>query len=405
MRKLLQVSIEVNANSVGKIAEQIGEAAINKGWESYITYARDNNPSKSHVIKVGSRLGIYWHVMMTRFFDRHCLYSTHATKELIKKIKEIDPDVIHLHHIHGYFLDMVVLFDYLKNVGKPVVWTFHDCWSFTGHCAYPNLGNCEKWITGCHECPMLREYPKSIWRDRSKKNWELKKELFTTVDNMTIVPVSDWMKGLVEQSFLKECNIRRIYNGVDINTFVPSDSKSVVYKRYNIPAGCKIVLGAASTWEPRKGLPDFIDISSKLPSDVKIVLVGLSDNQLKELPLNMVGIKRTYNVQQMAELYAAADVFANPTYGDTFPTTNLEALACGTPVVTYRTGGSTEAVDAETGVVVEQGDKQGLLNSLMCILETWDMTETGNRCRQRAELLYDKRKNFNEYVALYDSLI
>lgn len=405
MRKLLQVSIEVNANSVGKIAEQIGEAAINKGWESYITYARDNNPSKSHVIKVGSRLGIYWHVMMTRFFDRHCLHSTHATKELIKKIKEIDPDVIHLHHIHGYFLDMVVLFDYLKNVGKPVVWTFHDCWSFTGHCAYPNLGNCEKWITGCHECPMLREYPKSIWRDRSKKNWELKKELFTTVDNMIIVPVSDWMKGLVEQSFLKGCNIRRIYNGVDINTFAPSDSKSVVYKRYNIPAGCKIVLGAASTWEPRKGLPDFIDISSKLPSDVKIVLVGLSDNQLKELPLNMVGIKRTYNVQQMAELYAAADVFANPTYGDTFPTTNLEALACGTPVVTYRTGGSTEAVDAETGIVVEQGDKQGLLNSLMCILETWDMTETGDRCRQRAELLYDKRKNFNEYVALYDSLI
>lgn len=405
MPKVFQISIEVNANSVGKIAEQVGEAAINSGWESYITYARDHKPSKSHVIKIGTSTDLYWHGIMTRLFDRHCLHSTGATKRLVHQIEEIHPDVIHLHHIHGYFLDMVVLFDYLKKVKKPVVWTFHDCWSFTGHCAYPNLSDCERWMTGCHHCPQKKEYPSSIWVDRSRKNWEQKKDLFNSIENLTIIPVSDWMKDLVEQSFLKCNHIHRIYNGIDLNVFYPQDNKKIVYNRYRIPIENKIVLGAASTWDPRKGLTDFIELSSKLPSNISIVLVGLNDEQLKNLPPIVIGVKRTYSVQEMAELYSAADVFVNPTYGDTFPTTNLEALACGTPVITYKTGGSPEAVDEETGIVVSQGDKVGLEESILTVLESWDLATVSEKCRKRAEKLYDKKKNFAEYVELYDYLI
>lgn len=405
MLKVLQISIEVNANSVGKIAEQIGEAVIDRGWESYITYARDHKPSKSHVIKIGNNIDLYWHGIMTRLFDRHCLHSTVATKKLVRQIEEINPDVIHLHHIHGYFLDMVVLFDYLKKANKPVVWTFHDCWSFTGHCPYPNLANCNKWKTGCNHCPQKKEYPGSIWIDRSRKNWEEKKELYNSIENLTIVPVSDWMKELVEQSFLKGNHIHRIYNGIDLNVFSPQDSKETVYDKYGIPKENKILLGAASTWDSRKGLTDFIELSSKLPTNISIVLVGLNEEQLNNLPSNVIGIKRTYNVQEMAELYSATDVFVNPTYGDTFPTTNLEALACGTPVVTYKTGGSPEAVDEETGIVVKQGDKYGLKEAILTILETWDLEEVTGKCRSRAKKLYDKKGNFSEYVDLYESLI
>lgn len=405
MCKLLQISIEVNANSVGKIAEQIGENAINSGWKSYITYARDHRPSKSHVIKIGNNADLYWHGVMTRLFDRHCLHSTAATKKLVQNIEEINPDVIQLHHVHGYFLNMVVLFEYLKIAQKPVVWTFHDCWSFTGHCAYPNLADCNKWMTECNHCPQKKEYPGSLWVDRSRKNWEEKKELFNSVENLTIVPVSDWMKELVERSFLKNNHIQRIYNGIDLNVFALQESKASVCQRYSIPERNKILLGAASTWDARKGLTDFLELSAKLPANISIVLVGLNDEQLKELPENVIGIKRTYNVQEMAELYAAADVFVNPTYADTFPTTNLEALACGTPVVTYKTGGSPEAVDEETGIVVEQGDNVGLEAAILTIIDTWDLVAVAEKCRKRAENLYDKKKNFAEYIRLYETLL
>lgn len=406
MHTLFQISIEVNINSVGKIAEQIGEAAIKKGWDSYITCCRNGcRPSKSKTIKIGNWLDVYWHGFMTRLFDRHCLHSTRATKKLIKQIESINPDVIHLHHIHGYFLNMKVLFDYLNKANKPVVWTFHDCWSFTGHCAYPNLADCNKWMTGCNHCPQKKEYPGSIWIDRSRKNWEEKKDFFNLIENLTIVPVSDWMKGLVEQSFLKGNQIHRIYNGIDLNVFSPQDSKNAVYERYGIPVKNKIILGAASTWDARKGLTDFLELAAELPANISIVLVGLNDEQLKDLPANLIGIKRTYNVQEMAELYAAADVFANPTYADTFPTTNLEALACGTPVVTYKTGGSPEAVDKETGIVVEQGDNVGLKAAILTIIDTWDLVAVTDKCRKRAEKYFDKKKNFAEYVNLYEQLI
>ncbi len=399
MPKLFQISIEANINSVGKIAEQIGETAMTNGWGSYITYSRSFLPSKSTLVKIGNRADIYWHVLMTRIFDRHCLHSTRATKILIKQINDIKPDIIHLHHIHGYYINMAVLFEYLKISNIPIVWTFHDCWAFTGHCTHP--GDCNKWKTGCNDCVNRDKYPASLFVDRSRISWLQKKQLFTSIDSMTIVTPSNWIANLAKQSFFCKYPIRVLPNGIDLDVFFPKRNVEEVQHRYNIPYDKKIILGVASTWSKSKGLDDFIEISKMLSKEYQIVLVGLNDEQLKNLPTNIIGITRTYDVNELATLYSLANVFINPTYADTFPTTNLEALACGTPVITYNTGGSPEAVDSETGIVVEQGEISGVIKAVKSMVNQ----DFAIRCRQRALNLYDKRKNFNEYISIYNNML
>lgn len=406
MAVLLQISIEVNSGSVGRIAEQIGEAAIKRGWDSYITYARNYLPSASKTIKIGSKLDVYWHGIMTRIFDSHCLHSTKATKQLVEQIKEIKPDVILLHHIHGYFLNMRVLFNYLSSLNIPMVWVFHDCWSFTGHCAYFDSVGCDKWRTGCYGCPAKKDYPSSMLVDRSRRNYAEKKVLFNSLKNLTIVPVSEWMASLVKESFLGKHRIHTITNGININSFTPRDAKTNIATRQqlNILPDNKMILGVASPWGERKGLGDFIKLSTAIPKDWKIVLVGLNDKQIASLPKNIIGLQRTENVQQLADIYAAADVFVNPTYADTYPTTNLEAISCGTPVITYRTGGSPESVNENTGVIVEQGDLDGISNAISILCEQ-DRDELCNKCRNYAEANFDRQYKFACYINLFEKLL
>ena len=403
---LFQISIEVNSGSVGRIAEQIGQRAMVCGWESYITYARNHLESKSKVIKIGSKLDIYWHGLITRLFDRHCLSSTRATKKLIKQIKEIRPDIIQLHHIHGYFLDMRILFQYLSSVNIPVVWVFHDCWAITGHCAHFDYINCFKWQKQCKFCPQKRVYPGSYLLDRSFENYILKRELFTSVLNMTVIPVSRWLGGIVKQSFLREYPVEVIQNGIDIDIFSPQSLQEVnrMRQKYNLKEQMSILLGVASTWERRKGLNDFIELSRIIPSNWKIVLVGLKKQQIKLLPPNILGIERTENVQQLAILYSLATVFINPTWEDTFPTTNLEALACGTPVITYNTGGSVESVAETVGFIVEKGDVEGIKERVQEILKE-GKDKYRVECRDRAVKLYNKNERFEDYIRLYNRLL
>lgn len=403
MPKLLQISIEVNSGSVGRIAEQIGEQAMLHGWESYITYARNNLPSSSHTIKIGSKWDVYLHGVMTRIFDNHALSSTCATRNLIKNIKAIKPDIIQLHHIHGYFLNMKLLFDYLSKADIPVTWVFHDCWSVTGHCAHFDYVHCNKWKTECDNCILKRSYPASWVFDRSKKNYILKKQLFNTVKNLTIIPVSFWMETIVRQSYLKKHRIKVIQNGIDTDIFTPQRNTDTVRKKYNIGQRT-MLLGVASTWERRKGLEDFRELQTKIDLDTVIVLVGLNRKQISKLSEGIIGISRTENVQQLAELYSAADVFLNLTWEDTFPTTNLESLACGTPVITYRTGGSVESVTPNTGFIVEQGDLDGVWQSVKFISENGKEFYSEN-CRKRAEKLYNKKDRFEEYIQLYSELL
>ncbi|WP_449401095.1 glycosyltransferase [Chryseobacterium wanjuense] len=369
--------------------------------ESYIAYGRENLPSKSSVFPIGTKFDVIKHVLLTRLTDKHGFGSKKATIELIDKIKEINPDIIHLQHLHGYYVNIEILFNFLTKSKSKVVWTFHDCWSFTGHCAYYDLAGCEKWKTQCFECPQLKEYPQSFYIDRSKENYNDKKKLFTSLDKMTIVPVSNWLKGEVKKSFLKNYDVRTIHNGIDISQF--SYKENTIKRDYKIEDKF-LILGVANPWDKRKGLKYFVEISKRITDDYKILLVGLTVKQIKELPQNIIGLERTKNVDELAALYSAADVFVNPTLEDTFPTTNLESQSCGTPVITFETGGSPEAIDESTGIVVEKGNTEKLIQAIEEIKKHTKSYYSEN-CRKRVVNNFDKRSAFKNYIELYKELV
>lgn len=385
--KLLQLNATANWGSTGKIAEGIGLAAMRRGWESAIAYGRYSNPSQSELIKVGDKWEVYGHYAKAKLLDGEGLGSRNPTRRLIKQIKDYSPDIIHLHNIHDHWLNYLLLFEYLKSVDTPIVWTFHDCWAFTGGCGYFDSVGCEKWKTECVNCPSHRTFI-----DNSKRNFILKQNLFLQFkDRLTIVPVSDWLADLVKESFLKECDIEVIKNGIDINVFHKSAEKR------------KVVLGVALPWSARKGLDDAIALRNLLPQDYEIKLIGLTPKQISSLPSGVVGIERTQNVHQLAEEYSKASVFINPSYEDNFPTVNLEALACGTPVVTYRTGGSPEAVDEKTGIVVDKGDVNALAYAVKHVIH--DRPFRAEDCRERAVINFNKDTQFGKYIDLYENIL
>lgn len=390
MHKLLQINVTCNWGSTGKIAESIGNAAIRNGWESYIAYGRMNTPSKSHMIKVGSNFDTYIHYAYDRFMDKEGLSSKTATHKLVKQIKKIKPDVVQLHNIHDHFLNYQILFEYLNQTDIKVFWTFHDCWVFTGHCYHFVEVDCMKWQSECDGCPDRYKFI-----DRSRKNFLLKKSLFSCNNNLTIVPCSDWMGDFVKQSFLKDKRVHVIHNGIDISTFKPLPDIKKNDGKFR-------VIAVSNVWQAYKGIYDIFKIREMLSDDFEITMVGLSAEQVKKLPEGIRGIQKTQNVQQLVELYNEADVLINPTYADTFPTVNLEALACGTPVITYLTGGSPEAVDEKTGVVVEQGSTMGFVNAILYMYENPLSSED---CRKRAEEYFDKNKCFGEYIHLYEDVL
>lgn len=399
---LLQINSVINSGSTGRITEEIGQAAMASGWNSYIAFGRNDRDSQSHKIPIGNKFNVIKHGIESRLLDNHGFASRNATKLFVDQIKVINPDIIHLHNLHGYYLNVEVLFHYLAQTNIPVVWTLHDCWPFTGHCVHFSFVGCNKWQTHCEHCPQSKTYPTSLLADRSYKNYEFKQRLFTSVKNMTIVTVSDWLNEIVRNSFLKKYSIITIHNGINTLIFSPLD-KSGFRRRYNLQDKF-ILLGVANVWSPQKGLNDFIELSKILSDKYRIVLVGLTMKQIKYLPDNIIGIERTESVQELAELYSTSDLFVNPTYEDNFPTTNLESMACGTPVITYRTGGSPEAIDNLTGVVVEQGNLNELVNAIT-LMQSNGKQFYSDACVERAHRLYRKENRYQEYIELYERLI
>lgn len=401
MPKLLQINSTVNVGSTGRIAEQIGAKAIAHGWESYIAYGRACGDSCSTIIKIGSVVGVWLHALLTRLTDKHGLFSTFATKRLIRRIEEINPDIIHLHNIHGYYINYKILFDYLHKADIPIVWTLHDCWSITGHCSHFEYVKCNKWKSECCNCPQKQSYPTSILLDRSKKNFIDKKQQFSRINNLTLVPVSAWLASVVHDSFLKNKKVSVIYNGIDLQMFEPRKNEEIT-KQYK---GKHIVLGVASPWSDKKGWSDFLKLHTLLSKDkYQIVLIGLSAEQTKQLPRGIIGLSRTNSVIELAEWYSQADVFVNMTYEDSYPTTNLEAISCGTPVITYCTGGSPESVTPQTGIIVEQGNLDGVVKAIeeLCAEDRYEMRKL---CRKHALEHFDCDRNYEMYLKLYEQLL
>lgn len=397
--KVLQINTVCGTGSTGRIATDIHRILIDEGHESYIAYGRDLPKNCNNAIRVGSKLDKYTHALETRVFDKHGFGSVQATHRFIEKVKEIDPDIIHLHNIHGYYINIEILFNYLKEANKPAVWTLHDCWGFTGHCAYFDYAGCEKWKSGCCNCPEKKSYPSSLIIDNSQKNYKEKRELFKEVNNLTIITPSKWLAEMVEESFLNEYPVKVINNGIDLDVFKFSNSK--FRDNYNLNDKF-IILGVASIWERRKGLQYFKELSNTISDDEVIVLVGVSKNQIRDLPQNIIAMERTNNTSELAEIYSTADVFVNPTLEEVMGLTNIEALACGTPVITFNSGGSPECINEQTGIIVEKGNMKVLVMAIESIKKNKNIMS--DNCVQRARL-FDKNDKFKEYVQLYKSIL
>lgn len=396
MKKILfQINVTANWGANGRIAEEIGRKAMANGWESYIAYGRYMNPSDSKLIKIGTQWDVYAHYAQQRIFDNEGLCSQKATRTLIQQIKEIKPDVVQLHDIHDHYLNYRLLFEYLNSTGIPIVWTFHDCWAITGHCFHFVTKNCNRWKTGCYDCPLKHSYPNTLF-DASRKNWNLKKMLFKGCNNLTIVACSDWIAQFVGESFLKDKRLKVIKNGINLSIFQPR-----IEEQSN---GKFKVLAVSNVWHANKGYDDLFKLRTILPEEYELIVVGVSASQQKKLPLGIRGIRRTQNVDELVKLYSSANVLINPTYADTFPTINLEALACGTPVVTYRTGGSPEAIDSNTGIIVEQGDVAAMASAVVTICNK-GKEAFSSVCRQRAIQYFNKDERFEDYIKLYDELL
>jgi len=396
--KMMQINTVCGVGSVGRIVRQIHEALREKGHESYIAYGRKPLGCDG-AIRIGEDLDVYFHVFLTRVFDLHGFGSKKATKKFLKIVEEINPDIIHLHNIHGYYLNIEVLFDFLKSFDKPVVWTLHDCWAFTGHCSHFTYAKCERWKTGCYSCPEKKSYPRSVIFDNSKSNYARKKKAFTGAKNMTLVTPSQWLAGLVKESFLRDYPVQVIPNGIDTEVFkpTPSDFK----KRYGLD-GKFLILGVANVWEKRKGFDYFLDLSKYLSDDEIIVLVGLSDERIKNLPNNIIGIKRTNSAKELAEIYTAADVFFNPTLEDNYPTVNLEAQACGTYVITFDSGGAKETIiSKESGVAIKPCNAEDIMN-LIRVLRSKGRKPAN--VDSSAKLVISHRFMVGSYISLYEKL-
>ena len=395
--KVLQINSVCGYGSTGRIVTDLYDTLKQEGHDSVIAYGRGTAPEGYQTIKIDNEWDVRMHGLKARLTDREGFGSRKATKRFIEKVKTYDPDIIHLHNLHGYYINIEVLFNYLKETDKKIIWTLHDCWAFTGHCAYFDYVGCEKWKTGCEKCPQKKEYPKSLLLDHSELNYQIKKEIFTEVKNLTIVTPSYWLAGLVKESFLAEYPVEVIHNGIDLEVFKPTPSN--FRERYHCE-NKTIVLGVANVWDGRKGLDTFVQLSKELPDKFQIVLVGLSKRQIRKLPENTIKIERTNSARELAEIYTAANMFVNPTLEDNFPTTNLEALACGTPVITYDTGGSSESLNDENGIVIEKESINKLKKKLMDLdknKKNIKLTFKGNKiiCFKKYLKVYN---NFNKKI-------
>ena len=394
--KILQINIFGNL-STGRIAVDLYRTLRDNGEEGKVAFARNTIAEDVPYIKIGSELDVRIHGIMTRITDRTGFYSTKATKQLIKDIESYKPDLIHLHNIHGYYLNIEVLFNYLKKTQIAVIWTLHDCWSYTGHCCYYSMAQCNKWKTGCEKCPQKKAYPASLVIDNSRWNYQRKKELFTGV-NMTLVTVSKWLEEETRLSFLKDYPIRTIYNGIDLNVFKPTESS--FRSKYGLEKK-KIVLGVASTWDVRKGLSDFVKLSTMLDSSkYAIVVVGVNEKEKQELPPGILGICRTDSVQELAEIYTAADVFFNASVEETFGLPTIETMACGTPAIVYNATALPEIVTDKCGVVIDPHD----LGAVVSAVQNIDKRSMSSECIRNAQN-YEKNKQYTAYLDLYREIL
>lgn len=395
--KIAQINVTCTAGSTGKICKAIGERLTEQGDENFIFHVQARVNTESY-IACATPGYIRGQAIRSRVLGNYGFNGRAATKKLITHLERIRPDVVHLHNLHSHNAHLGLLFKYLKERQIRVIWTFHDCWAFTGYCPHFAMAGCDKWRTGCDRCPQRRCY--SFLFDRSRELYQRKRELLTGLD-MTIATPSEWLAGLVKESFLGDYPVTVINNGIDLSVFRPRESG--FREKYGIPSDKRVLLGVAFDWGVRKGLDVFLKLAGTLdPDRYQIVLVGTNDTVDTKLPSSIISIHRTQNQGELAEIYSAADLLLNPTREDTYPTVNMESLACGTPVLTFRTGGSPEMLDETCGAVVPCDDVEAFRGEIIRLCERQPLAREACIARSRD---FDQNEKFKEYIKLYERIV
>ncbi len=398
--KVIQINSECGRGSTGRIASAISRKLDEKGCKNYILYSANHRSDDPHGIMIGTKLMLRVHQLLARIFGDTGFHSYFATQKLIRTIRDIDPDLILLHNLHGYYLHIGVLFRFLKEYDKPVLWTLHDCWAFTGHCTHYQIARCYRWQSGCRDCPNRKEYPYSWFFDRSRSLYRKKKELFASVEKLRIIVPSKWLSDEVEKSFLSDKPRYVIHNGIDLNVFVPTETD---FRKKHRLENKIMVLGVAAVWNYGKGLDIIIELANRMdPQRYAFILVGTDDSVDKSLPKSIISIHRTQNQKELAEIYSAADVLINPTRQDNYPTVNMEALACGTPVITFDTGGCSESgIDGFTRVITSKNTDE-LEKALLQV--SFKTQEESAKCSAEAKR-FDERSCFARYVTIFEEIV
>lgn len=394
--RVLLINTVCGTGSTGRIVADIADMLVNQQHSPLIAYGYGDacNVDESMAYQIHSKADYYIHNLRARITDHTGLYSKEATKKLIRKIQSFGPDLIHLHNIHGYFVNYEMLFSYIKESGVPVIWTLHDCWPFTGHCTHFSLAGCYQWQQRCCKCTQLRRYPKCYLRGDVAGNFDRKKIAFSGVQNLTLVTPSCWLSEVVGQSFLKNYPVEVISNGIDLSIFKPGNNQANTEKQ--------ILLGVSSHWNEAKGLYDFIRLSEKLDDKYQLVLIGLTDDQIGKIPSSIKALPRTSSVQELADYYSAADIFLNLSYEETMGMTTAEAMACGTPVIVYNKTALPETVSDGCGEIVEAGNILAVMDSVKRL--------SGQKSVRRDALLshaatFEKHRQYKKYLDLYQKVL
>ncbi len=397
--KVLQINTVCDSGSTGRIVADLYKVLIDNGHECLVGYGRGSAPEGINAIRIGNDLDMYLHALGTRITDKHGFYSKRVTEEFIEKVENYNPDIIHLHNVHGYYLNIEVLFDYLRKVKKPVVWTLHDCWPLTGHCAYFDYAGCNKWETGCFNCLQKKEYPKSIFFDNSESNYKNKKKIFNSISNIIFITPSNWMADQVKNSFVNNYNIKVIYNGIDLDVFKPIITNDDVKSAYKADY---LLLGVANVWDERKGLNRFIELSKIIDRDCKILLIGLNEKQIQKLPSNIIGITKTKKIDELVKLYNAADIYINMSVEETMGLTTVEALACGTQSIVINSTAIPETISDYSGFIVQKND---IIQSVYsCIKYMRKNPKLSYDCREQAKK-FTKQSMCDNYLTVYNGVM
>ena len=400
LKKLIQINTVCNT-STGKLMGDIQRTANASGYETLSIVGRRKVFQDIRCEKIGNGVSFWIHVIINTLFDRQGYGSYFTTKKIVQRLREENPDIVHLHNLHGYYINLPILFNYLsKEFEGKIFWTFHDCWPITGHCAYFTAAECEKWQSGCSKCQNKKVYPVSLFMDSSKKNYREKRKMFCSLKNLTIITPSEWMKDIVKKSFLNCFPIEVINNGIDLKAFSYQENQKKVFYKYGIEKEKKVLLGVASVWDARKGMRDFIALAQIIPEEYQILLVGLSKKQLSALPSNIMGIQRTDNIQEMAMIYSLSHIFINPSLEESFSLVTAEAIACGTPVIVLNTSAVKELVCDNNGIVIANHDAADYWDAIKKLEEKRLSRKTIMQTAQK----YDAEIFAEKVIQLYEQM-